>query len=103
MEISGIWKNLENAADGMEKGEGDWYTLVVIAQQCIKRLMDFSPEEIVKQALQASYPPKAMINWLLHEGQKIEGVSLVKLQGLCDYWNEVLGEQKGFVHFPPLP
>jgi len=102
MGIDDVWKNLENAADAMERGQGDWYTQVVIAQQSIRRLMDFSPEEIVSELLQSSYPPRAMINWLLHEGQKIEGVSVVKLQDLCDYWNDAVGEERGFVQFPPL-
>ena len=87
----------------MTVGVEDWYTMVVIAQQSIKRLMDFQPEEIIAEILQSTYPPKAMLNWLLHEGQKIEGISVVKLQALCDYWNEELGEQRGLVHFPPLP
>ena len=103
MDVSMVWKNLERTATAMEKGEGDWYTLVVLAQNSMKRLMEFSPEEILAEVLQSSYPPKALLNWLLHEGQRIEGVSVVKLQALCEYWNENLGEERGFVQFPPLP
>ena len=103
MDIKTTWNNLQNAAGAMEKGQGDWYTLVVIAQQSIRQLMDFSPEDITGEILQSRYPPKAMVNWLLHEGQKIEGVSAAKLQSLCDYWNDVVGEKRGFVRFPPLP
>jgi hypothetical protein len=102
MDIHDVWHNLEQTASAMEKGEGDWYTMVVIAQQSIRRLMDFSPEEVINEILQSTYPPKAMLNWLLHEGQKIEGVSVVKLQALCDHWNEELGDQRGRMHFPPL-
>jgi hypothetical protein len=103
MDIKTTWNNLENAAAAMEKGQGDWDTLVVIAQQSIRQLMDFSPEDITREILQSRYPPKAMFNWLLHEGQKIEGVSGAKLQSLCDYWNDAVGEERGFLRFPPLP
>jgi hypothetical protein len=103
MDIKDVWQNLERTASAMEKGEGDWFTMVLIAQQSMRRLMDFSPEEVITEILHSTYPPKAMLNWLLHEGQKVEGVSVVKLQALCDYWNEELGEQRGLVNFPPLP
>jgi hypothetical protein len=102
MDVTDVRKNLERTASAMEKGEGDWDTLVVMAQNSIKRLMDFSPEDIVTEVLQSNYPPKALFNWLLHEGQRIEGVSVVKLQVLCDFWNEKFGDERGFVQFPPL-
>jgi hypothetical protein len=100
--IDDVWKTLEQIATVMEKGEGDWHANVVIAQVSMRRLFDFPFEEIVLKAEQSHYPTKALIQWLLHEGQMIEGVSSVKLQGLCDYWNENLGQEEGSITFPPL-
>ena len=101
--IDDIWKTLEKTASAMEMGEGDWHTNVVIAQVSMRRLFEFPFEEIVLKAAQSHYPTKALIQWLLHEGQKVEGLSVVKLHGLCDYWNETMGEEKGVITFPPLP
>ena len=87
----------------MEKGEGDWHSNVLIAQVSMRRLFEFPFEEIVLKAQGSHYPTKALIQWLLHEGQQLEGVSVVKLQGLCDYWNKTMGQENGVIMFPPLP
>lgn len=99
MEIERIWETLERTAAAMEKGEGDWYANARIAQQSIQRLFDFPPEDIVSEARQSHYPTKALVKWLLYEGEKIEGVSVASLEGLCAYWNENMGEE-GFIDFP---
>ncbi|MFP3869406.1 MAG: hypothetical protein ACLFVT_00815 [Syntrophobacteria bacterium] len=102
MELRLVWKILEETASAMEKGEGDWQAQVATAQKSMQRLFDFPPEEILLQAEQSHYPTKALIQWLLHEGQRIPGIGLVKLQGLCHCWNEKMGKERGAITFPPM-
>ncbi|UCG11086.1 MAG: hypothetical protein JSU72_11000 [Deltaproteobacteria bacterium] len=100
MDLRDVWRNLEKTASAMERGEGDWNQQVLMMQAAIRQLVNFSPEDILSEAEQSRYPTKAMVKFLVYEGQRIEGVSVVKLQGICDYWNETMAAEQGLVTFP---
>jgi hypothetical protein len=85
MEIADVWSTLEHTAGAMERGEGNWENLLRTAQESMRLLYEFPPGEIVRKAEESHYPTKPLIKWLLFEGQRITGISVDRLQGLCDY------------------
>ncbi len=102
MELNLVWETLEQTALAMENGQGKWSTLVATAQESIKLLFNFTPTQIVEKAEQSHYPTKPLIKWLLYEGQRIAGISEDKLQGLCNYWNDCIGDEGGIIGFPVI-
>jgi hypothetical protein len=102
MELKDVWQTLEQTASAMENGEGNWPVLVATAQESIRLLFNFQPRQILQKAEHSQYPTKPLIKWLLHEGQKINGIGADSLQELCSYWNENMGKEKGTITFPPI-
>lgn len=85
-DINIIWDTLEKTIVELEGGQHDFEIQAETAMAGIILLMEHPVEAIFEKLEESRYPTRALVAWLVYEGQKTEFVDPLKLKELMAYW-----------------
>ncbi|PLX41009.1 MAG: hypothetical protein C0608_07100 [Deltaproteobacteria bacterium] len=101
MDTKIIWKNLEAAIAAMETREGDYNLKLETVMAGVELLYECPVEEILQHAAAATIPTRALVSWLVFEGERLCGVPNSAVEALRAAYEAKAPVGEGILKGPP--
>lgn len=85
--LDDLWQTLELLLAALERPGGDRRQLDLALRDCMGRVLEHPPAEVVARAEGSALPARPLISWLVHEAGRLEaGAWSGRAQALQEYW-----------------
>ena len=103
MDTKMIWRNLEEAVAGMEIPEGDLNLKIQTVMAGVELLFECPSEEILLAAQNSNISTRALVSWLVYEGERLQGVPNDAVEKLRLLYEAGCPAGEGLLAGPPTP
>ncbi|MBI4797322.1 MAG: hypothetical protein HY794_00990 [Desulfarculus sp.] len=85
--LDDLWQTLEMLLKALESPGGDQLQLNLALRDCMGRILEHPPAQVVERAERSNLPARPLISWLVHEAGRLEDGALAsQARALHDYW-----------------
>ena len=93
MDTKTAWKNLVHAIDDMNVPTGDYQLKLATISAGVELLLEHPAAEIVKELDSSEISTRALVSWLVFEGNRLPGVPDEAVQSLRVHYESTSGEK----------
>lgn len=101
MGVEIVWTNLAAAIADMQTEEGDHALKLATVMAGVELLFEFSAADILDQVEGAVLPVRALVSWLVYEGNRLEGVDPDRVAELRALYEATCPPGQGIIPPPP--
>ena len=101
MDVRTVWENLVQAIAAVQRPEGDYGLKLETVTAGVELLFEFPAREILEQVEQSSLPTRAIVSWLVFEGDRLPRVGAPAVRALRELYESTCPPGQGIIPPPP--
>lgn len=101
MDVRTIWENLAQAIDDVQRPGGDPTLKLATVRAGVELLFELPAPDILDQVERSPLPTRAVVSWLVFEGDRLPGVEPAAVAALRDLYEATCPPDQGIIAPPP--
>lgn len=101
MDVRTVWGNLAQAIDDVQRPGGDPALKLATVRAGVELLFEFPAPEILDQVERSPLPTRALVSWLVFEGDRLPGVAPASVAALRRLYEATCPPDQGIIPPPP--
>lgn len=102
MDIATAWENLTHAISDVNRPDGEYDLKLRTVRAGVQLLFEFPAEDILERVEGSSLPTRAIVSWLVFEGDRMSEVDTEAVNALRDLYESRCPAGEGIIP-PPQP